>query len=80
MQRTQAQLHAQLNPAYVNNLRAVITPEGTELRFIALVPASMTVKTGDVVEFNGGYKDPSLPCAYVPNLVSRIIGAAEAGR
>lgn len=79
-QRTEAQLQAKLNPAFVNNLRAVITPEGTQSRLVALVPATMAVNIGDQVVFTGGYKDPSLPCHYMPNLISKIISpAAPAG-
>jgi len=77
MQRTQAQLQAKISPAYVSNLRAAITPDGVR-RLVALVPAGMTVKIGDQVEFIGAYKDPTLPCHYVPNLISKLISAPNA--
>jgi regulator of extracellular matrix RemA (YlzA/DUF370 family) len=79
MQRAEAQLHAKLNPAFLKNPRAVITPDGTQLRLVALVPATVTVNIGDQVVYNGAYKDPGLPCHYMPNLISNVISPAASG-
>jgi hypothetical protein len=76
LQRTQTQVQAQINPAYLTNQRALITPEGTQARITALVPLTMTVKIGDQVAFNGGYRDISLPCHYIPNLISTVVSPA----
>lgn len=77
LQRTQAQFQAKINPAYVSNLRAVISPDGVHRLFV-LVPGGMTVKIGDQVEFAGAYRDASLPCHYVPNLIGKLISAPNA--
>jgi uncharacterized membrane protein len=74
---TEAQLHAKINPKYVNNPRAILSSNGQSV--IAIVPASMSVKVGDQVEYSGGYTDPSLPCHYVPNLISGILHQAASG-
>ena len=70
--RTQASVNATINPAFVHNVRAVIgIPDARSGRkAIALVPAGMTVKPGDKVRYDGGYRDPKLPCNYVPPLIS----------
>jgi hypothetical protein len=79
-QRTEAERQAKLNPAYINNLRVFVRSDGSPMRFIAIVPATMTVKIGDQVEFGGAYRDPSLPCHYMPPLTAKIAGpAAPAG-
>lgn len=79
-QRTEAERQAKLNPAYINNLRVFVRPDGSPMRFVAIVPATTTVKIGDQVEFGGAYRDPSLPCHYMPPLISKIAGlAAPAG-
>jgi hypothetical protein len=78
--RTEAERQAKLNPAYINNLRVFVGPDGSPIRFIAIVPTTMTIKIGDQVEFGGAYRDPSLPCHYMPPLISKITGlAAPAG-
>jgi len=79
-QRTEAERQAKLNPLYIDNLRAFVRPDGSPMRFIAIVPATLAVKIGDQVEFGGAYRDPSLPCHYMPPLISKIAGpAAPAG-
>jgi hypothetical protein len=71
LQKTQVQLHANINPLFLTNLRAQIdTPSG---RVIALVPTTMTVRPGDQVQFSGAHRDFSLPCHYVPNLINGFI-------
>ena len=70
--RTQASVGASINPAFLHNARAVIgVPDAHSGRkAIALVPAGLTVKPGDRVTYAGGFRDPSLPCNYVPPLIS----------
>ncbi len=79
LQRTEVQLHANINPGYISNLRAVVSPDGQK-RIVAIVLASITVKAGDQVVYSGAYRDQSLPCHYMPNLISSVQdGAAVAG-
>jgi hypothetical protein len=76
IQRTETRAQANISPEYLTNLRTVIErdgPSGKVHDIIALVPASMTVKLGDQVAYDGLHSDPKLPCHYVPNLISRVL-------
>jgi hypothetical protein len=78
--RTEAERQAKLNPAYINNLRVFVQPDGSSKRSVAIVPETMTVKVGDQVEFAGAYRDASLPCHFMPPLISKVADpAAPAG-
>jgi hypothetical protein len=75
LQRTEMQLRARINPHYLTNLRAVVEPSGFSggRRYIAIVPKTLAVRVGDQIEYAGGYTDTSMPCHYIPNLISRVI-------
>lgn len=78
--RTEASVGAKINPAFAQNLRAslsVKTGQGSR-RVVALVPNGMIVKPGDRVAFTRGHRDMSLPCNYIPNLISTV--AASGGQ
>ena len=70
--QTEAQMGAKINPAFIANRRAMVGVRGLEgsRRVVALVPAVMAIKQGDHVAFTGGHRDATLPCNYVPNLIS----------
>jgi len=72
--RTEAERQAKLNPAYINNARVFVRPDGSPMRFVVIVQATMTVKIGDQVEFGSAFRDSSLPCHYLPPLISQIAG------
>jgi len=75
LQATQAHAGMSINPAYVDNVRAVVqigsgpAPSQTT----ALVPNGLTVAIGARVEVVGGYVDPFLPCHYIPDLIARVL-------
>jgi hypothetical protein len=75
LQRTETQKHGSINPEYLSNLRARVELEGgfAGMRTVALVPTTLTVHIGDHVEFAGAYTDASMPCHYIPQLISRVI-------
>ena len=57
-----------INPHYLNTQQVFVeTLDGTGKGNVA-VPAGLTVKQGDVIEFDLGYVDPSDPCHYIPNV------------
>ena len=70
--RTQAAVGASINPAFLHNARAIIgVPDARGGRkAIELVPLGVTVKAGDRVRYAGGFRDATLPCNYVPPLIS----------
>lgn len=69
--RMEFQLHAALNPDYLDNPRAVIETSRGDVsgREVALVPEGVTVRVGDRVAFDGAYWDPLSACRYMPNLI-----------
>jgi transglutaminase-like putative cysteine protease len=75
----EAQLGAKISPAYVSWPRVVAEgyPDGS-LKTMAAIPENMTVNVGDVVELNTRYRDPSLPCHFIPWLVNRRVDANAA--
>jgi hypothetical protein len=68
--RTQAQVGAPIDGAYIGNVRAILRrPDGRNAT--VLIPYDMTVAVGDRIAFQGSYRSPGLPCSYVPNLATR---------
>lgn len=74
MQSTQFTSHLAINPDYVANVRSLVHLNGSieGSRFVYLVPKDMTVRIGYHVDVAGGHLDPSLPCHYMPNLITRL--------
>jgi hypothetical protein len=73
--RVEAQEGAQISPAYLHLARVYIEiyqPNGS-LATMAAVPEYMTVKIGDLVEINSRYRDPSLPCHFIPWVINRVV-------
>ena len=71
LDRTQREVNGKIDPAYVNNLRAVIHLDGKPAgaRVVVLVPQNMVVHYGEHVEALGGRPSRTLACHYVPNLI-----------
>jgi hypothetical protein len=73
----EAQERAKISPGYLNLTRVgteISQPNGnTTFTTMAAVPEFMTVGIGDVVELSSRYRDPSLPCHFVPWTVNRLI-------
>jgi hypothetical protein len=71
----EASVGAQLSPAYLPlesvyieaHLQSGVYPT------MVTVPADMTVKTGDMVELTTRYRDPSLPCHFIPWKIDRLL-------
>jgi outer membrane protein OmpA-like peptidoglycan-associated protein len=76
---------ARISPAYFP-LRRVYTqvsqPDGSAaFTTMAAIPEYMTVNVGDVVELSSRYRDPALPCNFIPWTINRIIiNEGTAGR
>lgn len=71
----EAQLGAKVNPAYLP-LKHVFTAgygQDAGLATMAAVPGHMSVKTGDTIELNSSYRDPGLPCHFIPWTVSDLV-------
>jgi len=75
MQINQANYDLHINPNYASNIRIFVHVDGTpEGAFgVALLPAGLSVRIGDRVEYLTGRVDPSMPCHYIPPLVSRVL-------
>lgn len=73
IQLTQSISHGQIDPAYVDNQRVHIDLGNGHIR-VVLVPRGMTVSMGDIVMVQSGYRNMSLPCNYVPNLITSDLG------
>jgi len=70
----EAQIGAQISPAYLPLKRVGIQPLPSGLPTIAALPVNMTVKIGDLVEVSTRYRDRSLPCHFFPWTVNHVIG------
>jgi hypothetical protein len=46
---------------------------------MAAVPEHMSVKIGDTVELNSRYRDPTLPCHFIPWTINRLVDGAKMG-
>jgi hypothetical protein len=64
------------SPTYLGNLWVRIHPDGAAPGVVrgTVLPAGMQVAIGDHVRFDGAYRDPSLPCHFVPSLITRNDG------
>ena len=75
IQITQALMDMPISGRYVANARVFLhidgTPDGASRA--ALLPAGLSARTGDRVEFTPHHLDPASPCHYIPNLISRVL-------
>jgi hypothetical protein len=69
--RSEAGANGRIDPAYVNNLRALFHPYDAApgVRLPVIVPENMNVYVGEDVQMVGGHASPKLACHYVPNLI-----------
>jgi hypothetical protein len=74
--KAEAELGAQINPAYVALKQATVEryPRGDNWSTTAAIPEHLAVKIGDLVELNGRRRDQSLPCHFIPWTIGRRIG------
>ncbi|HLZ76053.1 hypothetical protein [Phenylobacterium sp.] len=64
-----------INPSYFANPRAKVKTPGGNV-YILIVPGNMSVKVGDRVTVQSGYRDMSMACGYVPPLITGDLGPA----
>jgi hypothetical protein len=75
IQLTQANTDMDISPDYLDNMRVSVHVDGTHegASSVVLLPHGLTVRNGNRVEFVPSHLDPSRPCHYIPNLVSRLL-------
>jgi hypothetical protein len=82
LERTSAvesRLGAEISPAYVSLRRVVVEryPQSDNWSTMAAVPENLDVKIGDLVELNSRYRDPGLPCHFIPWTIDHLVDHAE---
>jgi len=75
IRNTEANLGGVINPSYFADLRVKVRTPGGAIA-ILIVPANMSVKIGDRVTVQSGYRDMGMACGYVPPLVTGDLGPA----
>jgi hypothetical protein len=75
----EAQEGAKISPAYLHLTRVAVEGDRPNGKFatMAAVPEYMTVKVGDLVEVNSRYRDPSLPCHFIPWTINRLVNQVK---
>jgi clan AA aspartic protease (TIGR02281 family) len=71
----EAELGAKVNPGYLRLKHASVRGhwQNANSETMAAIPEHMSVKIGDKVELNSRYRDPSLPCHFIPWTINRLI-------
>lgn len=75
----EAQLGTKVNPAYPPLKHAMVRGLQNGFETMAAVPEHMSVKIGDTVELNSRYRDPTLPCHFIPWTINRLVDGARMG-
>jgi hypothetical protein len=70
----ESQVGAKINPGYLSLKRVGVESADRRLRTMAALPDNVTAKVGDLVEIVGRYRDPNLPCNFIPWTVTRVLG------
>jgi hypothetical protein len=70
---TEAQSGAKINPAYLRLKHVWVSWQNGRSVTMAAVPEHMSVKIGVSVELNFRYRDPSLPCHFIPVTINRLL-------
>ena len=75
IQRTQRNMRGLIDPAYIPNVRVLVSLDKRSQFMGAVVPKDMRVNIGDHVTFVTAHRNKTLPCNYIPNLITNpIIG------
>ena len=74
----EAQLGAKISPGYVSlkRIRATAYPASGNWSTMAAITDNVVPKIGDLVDLNSRYRDPNLPCSFIPWTVNRIVSGA----
>ena len=73
----EAQLGAPISPAYLSLQRVTVADPQSNFRTMAAIPKEMSVQMGDLVELSSRYRDPSLPCHFIPWTINRLVDHAQ---
>jgi hypothetical protein len=75
----EAKSGAKVNPAYPPLKHVMIRGhlQNRSFETMAAVPAHISVKIGDTVELNSRYRDPTLPCHFIPWTVKRLLNVTK---
>jgi hypothetical protein len=74
VRRVEAQVGGKISPAYIHLRRVtmmVYAPAGNYLS-IAAVPDGMKVRVANLVDVNTRYRDPALPCNFIPWIITHV--------
>jgi hypothetical protein len=66
--RNEAYYGAKVNPLYLPNAR-VLVQRPNSAPTIAVAPRNWQGQPGDIVVIKGAYRDPALPCHFVPPMI-----------
>jgi hypothetical protein len=71
----EARTSSKVNPAYLPLRHVMIKGHWQNRSFetMAAIPADISVKVGDAVELSSRYRDPTLPCHFVPWTITRLL-------
>jgi predicted aspartyl protease len=73
IESAQAQVHGLIDPAYAER-SAVLIHLDSGLDQVGRLPPGVAVQIGDRVTLQGLYRNTQLPCHYVPNAVTAVLG------
>jgi hypothetical protein len=74
----EARLGAKISPGYLNLKRVNVAHPGQSTPFtLAAISDTAVVKAGDMVELNSRYRDPNLPCSFIPWTVGRVLDGSR---
>jgi len=69
----EVQLGTKVNPAYLPLKHVWVSWQNGSSVTMAAVPEHMSVKIGDTVELDSRYRDPNLPCHFIPWTINRLL-------
>ena len=74
----EAQLGAKISPAYLSLKRVKVEayPQSGDWTTLAAIPEHIAVKIGDLVDLSSRYRDPALPCNFIPWTINRPVDHA----
>jgi len=75
----EAQSGSKVNPAYLPLKHVIVRAhwQNRDLQTMAAIPAQISVKPGDAVELSSRYRDPTLPCHFIPWTITRLISSGN---
>ena len=71
-------LGAKISPTYASWKRVNLVENNSTFSTSAALPPNLTVNIGDLVEASSRYRDPNLPCNFIPWIVVAVVTPALA--